>query len=210
MSGGEMRSGPPSEAQAARKRKLADSASVLPREFAAVDLNPTRYSKGMAQLGRPCVLCMYSNHAPVTEATTESMGVMEQSSVFDKIDKLWTANVDSMELMPLAEQCATMVAELRAASTGDGDGILDSIDTQTVYMHMMHHKSCRTARLSRLRQAFFNMSQLERVAADSLYVKEKHGRMMADAGVADIHRRAVTSLLALNNALTKEEAAQHT
>ncbi len=33
--------------------------------------------------------------------------------------------------------------------------------------------------------------------------------MVADAGAADIHRRAVTSLLALNNILTKEEAVQH-
>ena len=35
---------------------------------------------------------------------------------------------------------STLVAELRAAGACDGDGILDSIDTQTVYMHMMHHK----------------------------------------------------------------------
>jgi hypothetical protein len=73
-------------------------------------------------------------------------------------------NVNCMELMPLAEQCMTIVAELRA-SCGQHDGILDDIDTQMVYSHMMHHRSCRASRLARLRQAYYNTAELERVCA---------------------------------------------
>ena len=117
---------------------------------------------------------------------------------------MWEANVSSMDLTVLAEQCAAMVSELR----GTCGGVLDDIDTMMVYNHFMHHKSCRGSRLARLRQAFFNVSELERVAASALYIKEK-GRMIPESSAVDVHRRAVSSLLALNNALTKEEAVQH-
>ena len=132
------------------------------------------------------------------------MGSLERSTVFEKIQTMWEANVSSMDLTVLAEQCAAMVSELR----GTCGGVLDDIDTMMVYNHFMHHKSCRGSRLARLRQAFFNVSELERVAASALYIKEK-GRMIPESSAVDVHRRAVSSLLALNNALTKEEAVQH-
>ena len=209
--GGDVRSGGPSEVQA-RKRK-ADSASgmqpVQP-QFVGADANPpTRYSKGMPQLTTPCVLCVFT-HSGHAQATDEgSMGALEQCSVFDKIHTLWASNVASMDLTALAEQCAAMVAEMRASCGQQDGGLLDDIDTQMIYTHMLHHKSCRASRLARIRQAFYNTSELERVAASALYVKVK-GRMIPESTAVDVHRRAVSSLLALSNALSKEEAAQHT
>ena len=194
-----------SEVQA-RKRK-ADCSGMVQPQFVGADANPpTRYSKGMPQLATPCVLCVFTQPQVTDEG---SMGSLERSTVFEKIQTMWEANVASMELTVLAEQCAAMVSELRGScgQQDGGGGVLDDIDTMMVYNHFMHHKSCRSSRLARLRQAFFHVSELERVAASALYVKEK-GRMIPESSAVDVHRRAVSSLLALNNALTKEEAAQ--
>ena len=201
---GDVRSGQPSSEVNARKRKDSASGGMQPL-FVGVDANPpTRYSKGMPQLGKPCVLCLFtSGHAKATD--DGSMAALEHCTVFDKINTLWASNVASMELLALADQCAAMVTELRGQQDG---GLLDDIDTQMIYTHMLHHKSCRASRLARLRQAFYNCSELERCAASALYIREK-GRMVPESAAVDVHRRAVTSLLALNNALTKEEAVQH-
>ena len=194
-----------SEVQA-RKRKAGCSGMMQPQFVGADVTAPTRYSRGMPQLATPCVLCVFTQPQVTDEG---SMGSLERSTVFEKIQTMWEANVASMELTVLAEQCAAMVSELRGScgQQDGGGGVLDDIDTMMVYNHFMHHKSCRSSRLARLRQAFFHVSELERVAASALYVKEK-GRMIPESSAVDVHRRAVSSLLALNNALTKEEAAQ--
>ena len=107
---GDVRSGQPSSEVNARKRKDSASGGMQPL-FVGVDANPpTRYSKGMPQLGKPCVLCLFthSGHAKATD--DGSMAALEHCTVFDKINTLWASNVTSMELLALADQCAADVS----------------------------------------------------------------------------------------------------
>jgi hypothetical protein len=193
---------------AARKRKEIDSGSMLERGFSVGQLNPTRYSKGMPQSSTPCVLCVYANSAETEKASSGcALGDIEQSSIFGAIYKLWSTHVASTELIVLAEQCMAMVQELRLERGVEADEVLEALDSQMIYTHMLHHQSCRSSRIARLRQAFYNTSELERVAAQSLYIKEKD-RLLPHAGAVDIHRRAVASLLSISTALTREEGGQ--
>jgi hypothetical protein len=197
-------------AGAARKRrKELDTGSMLERGFSAGQLNPTRYSKGMPQSSAPCVLCVYASSAETEKAGSActTLGEIEQRGVFDAIYKLWSTHVASTELVVLAEQCMAMVQELRLERGAEVDEVLEALDSQMIYTHMLHHQSCRASRIARLRQAFYNTSELERVAAQSLYIKEKD-RLLPHAGAVDIHRRAITSLLSISAALTREEGGQ--
>jgi hypothetical protein len=107
----------------------------------------------MPQSSAPCVLCVYANSSETEKAGSAcTLGDLEQRSVFDAIYKLWSTHVVSTELIVLAEQCMAMVQELRLERGVEVDKVLEALDSQMIYTHMLHHQSCRSSRIARLLQ----------------------------------------------------------